>query len=177
MAGRKDDKDLWEQTIEKIKPLGARKTKTKSPPVEPAPELQPEAKIPKLVRSTPEKVLKVDAREGIDKNQRRRMDRGDLPIEDIVDLHGLTRMEANTVLDQFIEKAYSEGKRMLLVITGKGYKSKYNKSVLKQELPHWLNRENLQGKILRFSTAQPKHGGDGAFYVLLKRKRDHDSNN
>jgi len=177
MAGGKDDKDLWEQTVQKIKPLGARKTQTKSPIIESTPELQPEAKVPKLVRSTTERALRVDAREGIDKNQRRKMDRGDILIEDIVDLHGLTRLEASTVLDQFIEKAYSEGKRMLLVITGKGYKSKYNKSVLKQELPSWLNRENLQGKILRFSTAQPKHGGDGAFYVLLKRKRNHDSNN
>jgi DNA-nicking Smr family endonuclease len=177
MAGEKDDTDLWLQTIKKVKPLDSRVIQPQPLVAEQPHEPQPSTFVPKPINATPKAELKVAAREGIDKNQRRRMDRGDIPIEDRIDLHGLTRDEASTVLEHFIEKAYSEGKRMLLVITGKGYKSKYNKSVLKQELPHWLNRANLHGKILRFSTAQPKHGGDGAYYILLKRKRNNDSDN
>lgn len=174
MAGKNDDIDLWKQIIEQVKPLNAPKPIPK-PPVEQLFEKQAVVETPSYSPKPAKPVimpeLKIGARAGIDKNQRRKMDSGNIPIEDRIDLHGLTRIEASAVFSDFIERAYSEEKRMLLVITGKGYKSKYNKSVLKQELPRWLNQENLQGKILRFSSAQPRHGGDGAFYVLLKRKR------
>ena len=61
----------------------------------------------------------------------------------------------------------------MLIITGKGGVkfSKTSSGSIKQSLPAWINQGNLKNMILGFSIAKPKDGGDGAFYVLLRRKK------
>jgi DNA-nicking Smr family endonuclease len=44
--------------------------------------------------------------------------------------------------------------------------------VLRREVPQWLNQRELRGRIVSFVEAQPRHGGAGALYVLLRRRRD-----
>lgn len=86
-------------------------------------------------------------------------------------LHGLTRDQAYKTLEAFIDASYAMQRRMVLVITGKGIKSKPADVKLRDELPSWLNRDHIKNKIIRFTSAIQKHGGAGAFYILLKRAR------
>lgn len=94
--------------------------------------------------------------------------RGEYPIDARLDLHGMRLDEAQQAVIRTIKKATAAEKRCLLVITGKGAN---DDGALKREFPHWLDLPELSPLILAFAPAQPKHGGGGAFYVLLKRRR------
>ena len=88
--------------------------------------------------------------------------------EATIDLHGLTRTEAHRALNAFLEGAQEAGRRSVLVITGKGSRGE---GVLRDSVPHWLNAEPNRRMIRAFSHAAPKDGGQGALYVLLKRRK------
>lgn len=107
---------------------------------------------------------------GIDRKTAAKMDKGEMRPDLEVDLHGMTREAAFAKVKSVISQAYVAGKRMVLVITGKGVKTEY-KSVLRDELPVWLNHESIRPMIVRFSKATIKDGGSGAFYVLIRRQR------
>lgn len=106
---------------------------------------------------------------GVDKRSVERLNRGEREIEAKLDLHGMTREEAHGALSHFVFGAAERGLRCVLVVTGKGRGE--GGGVLKAEVPRWLNTEPLRGQILAFSRARPRHGGDGALYLLLKRRR------
>lgn len=99
---------------------------------------------------------------------RRRLARGTLPIEARLDLHGLTLIEAERQLARFVARAQGQNKIWLLVITGKGARGE---GKLRRALPTWLNRDALAGQIVEYGPAAPNHGGDGAFYLRLRRPR------
>ncbi len=120
---------------------------------------------------------------GLDKRSARRLKRGRTEIEGRLDLHGMTLDAAHGALDQFIDRSLRRGKRCVLVITGKGRRASLDgqgwgegldrdpRGVLREAAPNWL-RVGAQGnQILAIEPARPQHGGDGAFYVLLRRKR------
>ncbi|MFI4983583.1 MAG: Smr/MutS family protein [Rickettsiales bacterium] len=107
---------------------------------------------------------------GIDRKTAQKMDRGELRPDIEIDLHGLTREDAFSRVKNVISQAFVAGKRMVLIITGKGVKTEY-KSVLRDELPAWLNHESIRPMIVRYSQAAIKDGGSGAFYVLIRRQR------
>mgnify|MGYP000020461286 FL=1 len=106
-----------------------------------------------------------------------RLIRGHLEVEGTLDLHGLTADQAKAQLMAYITHSHAMGKRLIIVITGKGKHKGYDefnrpiKGVLRQSLPDWLCGPALSQKVLQVSQAQPKHGGSGAFYVYLRRKR------
>lgn len=109
---------------------------------------------------------------GVDKRTHQRMIKGKMPIEGRLDLHGHTKESAHRALDAFIKGAYSAGRRCVIVITGKGLRIESGEvGVLRQSVPQWLNGPVLRPMVLAFSHATPKDGGEGALYVLLKRKR------
>jgi len=113
---------------------------------------------------------------GMDRRTANRLRRGQLPIDGELDLHGFRQAQAHQTLDRFIEKAAREGRRCLLVITGKGACAEVEKGwrgagVLREAVPGWLNDPVNRTRILSFCHAQPRDGGDGALYVLLKRRR------
>ena len=105
---------------------------------------------------------------GVDKATAKRLTGGKFNIEARLDLHGKTQDLALDDLRNFIRGSYESGKRKVLVITGKGPD---RGGVLKNQVPRWLNTEGIREYTLMFSYAQPKHGGEGALYVLLKKKR------
>jgi DNA-nicking Smr family endonuclease len=105
---------------------------------------------------------------GIDRRSSERLHRGRLPIEGRLDLHGMTQAAAAERLAGFIERSEAAGKRCLLVITGKGLA---NGGILRDQVPRWLNLPPNRGRVLAFDYARPQHGGSGALYVLLKRRR------
>ncbi len=115
--------------------------------------------------------LVVGAASGIDKRTATRLRRGQLSIDARLDLHGMIQQEAFRALSLFIEESQESGARCVLVITGKGLKPDGSTGVLRDALPGWLNRAELRPLVLALNHAQPRDGGQGAFYVLLRRNR------
>jgi DNA-nicking Smr family endonuclease len=108
---------------------------------------------------------------GVDKRLAERLKRGQLAIEAMLDLHGLTQEEAHRQLDGFLAHAAKAGRRCVLVITGKGL-WRSESGILREMVPRWLNEAPNRARVLAIAHAQPRHGGQGALYVLLKRKRE-----
>lgn len=111
----------------------------------------------------------------MDKKAFGRMKRGKLVPEGKIDLHGMTVDQAHGALTGFILRAHGEGKRLVLVITGKG-KSKRDdgpipnrRGVLKHQVPQWFALPPLRSCILQVAEAHIRHGGTGAYYVYLRR--------
>ena len=95
-----------------------------------------------------------------------------------LDLHGLSLNQANKIVKKFIIKSFEDGYKKLLIITGKGLRSKVHKNpylsekmnVLKYSVPESIkNDKNLFDKISKISKADLKDGGEGAFYIFLKK--------
>lgn len=111
----------------------------------------------------------------MDRRTHQQMLRGKLKPEARIDLHGLTVAEAHPELVRFLLNAQSAGKRMVLVITGKGrVKDDHGPipqrmGVLRHQLPHWLGQPPLDNVVLQVAPAHLKHGGGGAFYIYLRR--------
>jgi DNA-nicking Smr family endonuclease len=107
---------------------------------------------------------------GIDRANAERLKRGRHPIEARLDLHGMTQAEAHGELVAFVEACCRAGRRCVLVITGRGM-GPDGPGVLKTLVPRWLEEVGLRQRILAHADAQPRHGGAGALYLLLRRQR------
>ena len=97
-----------------------------------------------------------------------------------LDLHGFSLIKANKIVKKFIIQSFNSGYKKLLIVTGKGLRSKSHNnpylseklSVLKYAVPEYIkNDENLVNKISRISTAEIKDGGDGAISIFLKNNK------
>ena len=108
---------------------------------------------------------------GVDGRSALRFRRGLMPIDGRLDLHGHTRQSGRRALAGFLRAQRAAGARCVLVVTGKGLKGDWSPGALRQALPEWLNAPDLRRLILAFCQAQPRHGGSGATYILLKRQR------
>jgi DNA-nicking Smr family endonuclease len=95
----------------------------------------------------------------------RRLRRGLIPIEDELDLHGLTQTAARDQLAEFLQNSRSAGIRCVRIIHGKGYRSGARGPILKIAVDLWLRRHL---DVMAFSSARPIDGGTGAVYVLLR---------
>jgi len=110
----------------------------------------------------------------IEPNMRRRLMRGRIEIDATIDLHGMHQQEARGALLRFVPARAARGDRTLLVITGKGLKKTedyqiFDRGVLRAMLPVWLSEPELAPFIAGWNRAAQGHGGDGAFYVRLRR--------
>lgn len=105
---------------------------------------------------------------GVDRRTAQRFKRGRMDIDGRIDLHGMGQEVAHAALIRFITGSAQNGLRCVLVITGQGDRGQ---GVLKKMVPRWLNDTPLRPHVLSFSQAQVDHGGYGALYVLLRRKR------
>ena len=95
-----------------------------------------------------------------------------------IDLHGYTLDEANKAINEFINIAFKDRVKKLIVVTGKGLHSQNEKnpyvskdlSILKYAIPDFiLNNKNLMQKIIEIKEAKIEDGGSGAFYIFLKK--------
>jgi DNA-nicking Smr family endonuclease len=168
------DAALFAALMRDAKPL-ARKVKTPRPsPVSPARPARKEAPTPSAsppVRRAPSVTISPPApNPGIDRRTAERLRKGRMEIDRRLDLHGMTEAVAHATLDRAIAAAWRDGLRVLLVITGKG-SAKDGGGVLRRNLPRWLGIGANALRVLRIESAQPQHGGGGAFYVLLRRQR------
>ena len=105
------------------------------------------------------------ARSGISRDVMRKLRRGKFALQGEIDLHGLTLEEARAELGDFISEAVSRRARCIRVVHGKGRRSGHRGPVLKNGVNRWLRRWD---PVLAFCSAQPRDGGTGAVYVLLK---------
>ena len=97
-----------------------------------------------------------------------------------IDLHGYTLDQANKFIESFIIKSYEENINKLIVVTGKGLHSQNEKdpyiskelSILKYSVPEFISKnKNLMNIILEITDAKIKDGGEGAFYIFLKKNK------
>lgn len=111
-----------------------------------------------------------NSREKLPRGDERDLRRGSVRIDGRIDLHGMTREEAHRLVRRTLSDAVERAHRIVLVITGKGGRNDSGSGVLRSELPRWLHEGNLARIVLAWRPASPRHGGDGAFYVLLRKK-------
>ncbi len=105
---------------------------------------------------------------GLDRRSWQRLRRGRLPIEGRIDLHGMTQEEAWRALVAFTAEMQAKGARCVLVITGRGIRTG---GILRRTAPRWLESPPLRDRVLTYAPARIEHGGEGALYVLLRRRR------
>lgn len=114
----------------------------------------------------------------IDKRTALRLKRGQMPVDARIDLHGLYQSDAKARLLAFIAASFQRGDRCILVITGKGqlvFEGETPKSntpgVIKRNFKSWLAEEPYASMILKIEKARMRDGGEGAYYILLRRRR------
>lgn len=112
----------------------------------------------------------------IEPKLRRKLRSGRIEIDGTLDLHGMRQDEARAALNRYIPARYARGDRTILVITGRGLKKVdgdatkiIEKGVLRAMLPVWLAEPALAPLISGWDAAAQGHGGEGAFYVRLRR--------
>jgi DNA-nicking Smr family endonuclease len=172
-----DEQALFREAMQGTKPIARKKRVVASaPPAKPDnAESKPASPKPKpspVVRPVPPPAkppLNAGRIADLDKRTGERFKRGEMEIDAKIDLHGLTQAEAHDRLQSFLAKAASGGKRCVLIVTGKGAGGW---GVLRDSVPRWLNEPEMRRHLLAFAQAQPRHGGAGALYALLKRKRE-----
>ena len=157
------DRALWAEAIRDVAPLPGRPARAALPPVLQSARAEagpaPGPVQPPLGRYA-----------GIDRAKAERLKRGLHPIEGRLDLHGMTQAEAHRELAEFVWASHQAGRRCVLVITGRGL-GPDGPGVLKRAVPRWLEETGLRRRILAIAAAQPRHGGEGALYLLLRRQR------
>lgn len=163
------DRALFEAALGEVKRL-PRESEAESAADPPAQRRNkpPPASSPVPYRPGPE--LEPGSAVGVDARAVARLRRGQMRPEARLDLHGHTLDQANRALAGFIDRAAHDGRRCVLVITGKGDIGRTG-GTIRSEFPRWLNQPSLRPRILAFAEAQPRDGGGGAFYVLLRKRR------
>ncbi|MGD8809997.1 MAG: Smr/MutS family protein [Gammaproteobacteria bacterium] len=194
MAGRdrrpsREEADLWRHVTGDVKPL-ARREKPRAPEVPPVPQSktqkpaaatdlrkrpEPQAETHRIPPPPRVPELSHGAAPGVDRRTADNLRRGRMAIEARLDLHGMTQAQAHRRVHAFIEAQQASGRRCVLIVTGKGIwrgnEGGGGIGVLREAVPRWLNEPDLRPRILSFTHAQRKDGGEGALYVLLRRIR------
>lgn len=170
----KNDREAFAEAVRDVKPLDHEPRVTRTRP-------QPSA-VARHSRAARQRTLEASLetasvefagdevafrRPAIDERTFSRLRAGRFSIEAEIDLHGMTRLEAEAALKAFIADAAEHGLGCVRVIHGKGSRSGPGGPVLKAQVAEWLTRWE---EVLAVSSAQPRHGGTGAVYVLVKRR-------
>ena len=115
----------------------------------------------------------------IDKKKLSLLKRGKLQPEFILDLHGMNTVTAKKRSIEFIRFNYINGKRLLLIITGKGkslrtsfFENENEIGIIRKSLKAWLYESDMRTKILGVVSSHIIHGGEGAFYIYLKKNKN-----
>lgn len=165
------DTDLFRQALEGVTPLPPpdritpkpkpRRANVSAAPIPPIPDTLSD-------HGTGDIALTEFLRNGISRLTLRDLRRGRWPIEDELDLHGLTNDEARKILVEFLHHATQRGLRCVHIIHGKGWRSEGRDGILKVNTRHWLTQH---AQVLAFCEAPPQAGGGGAVRVLLKASK------
>ncbi|HEY8245942.1 MAG TPA: Smr/MutS family protein [Hyphomicrobium sp.] len=189
-----EERALWEHTAASLQPIKGKKGRVHAAleDAEPGPskreasKVAPQKKSPAAApppRPTPKVTLPppTPAPIALERRKARKLGSGRIEIEGRIDLHGMRQSEAHDALRRFLKRGFAEGKRWVLVITGKGAPARtaqderleregIERGVLRRNVPRWLGEPELAGIVIEFTTAGIRHGGEGALYVHLRRK-------
>jgi len=169
-----DEHALWSHVTRSIMPLRRPRLE---PKLEPA-TAEPPVERPKPAPAVPaprSRVARAPGLAPIDRRFKQRLARGREGIDATIDLHGLTQAEAHSALAHFLRRARADGARLVLVITGKGVRTDdftVDRGVLRRQVPLWLRSAELRDYVVGFDWAHPAHGGEGALYVRIRRRRE-----
>ncbi len=188
----RDEAALWQKVTEDATPRPGRKQEVADPheaasepskKIVPLPKQakRPGAHIPSQA-PTSKRPPAIPPLNALDNRIAKRLVRGQLTPDARLDLHGATRHSAEPTLLRFVADARAQGKRLVLVITGKGAQGHMlhgrnfhadpdRRSVLRDMVPRWLNEPQFRTHVAGFQPAHPKHGGGGALYLWLRRYR------
>jgi DNA-nicking Smr family endonuclease len=182
-----EDRALWEKVKASVTPLepAPRSRDLLQPPEPPSPPpprpTPPRARTParpsyQAPQRPPQPQPRVAA---ADRKEARAIASGRTHIDARLDLHGMRQAEAHRALSGFLIAAQAQGARLVLVITGRGdpearetsFSAEPPRGVLRASVPSWLGEPALQSVVVGWSAAHRRHGGDGALYVRLRRRR------
>ena len=173
----KDDNDLFRQAMRGVAPLKPdnrirHKPAPRTPPKQRAqsePAMFEERFTPGMLeQECPDQLYFERAGGGLQKSVLKKLRAGKLRVDSTQDLHGLSVEEARLQLAGFLAECQRFGYRHVIIIHGKGLRSQ-NRPVIKPLVNRWLRQAD---EVLAFCSAQPKDGGTGAVYVLLRRTSD-----
>lgn len=160
------DEDLrdWAVVAATVRPLPGRARPGPAAPADP----QPGRRSPAAGPASPVRQRVDHSPSIIEPGRYRRMALGREAIGGRLDLHGLSQDQARADLTGFVQASFERGARGVLVITGKGA---LGDGVLRRRAPEWLAEPPLRPLVAGISEAHRRHGGAGALYVALKRRR------
>lgn len=173
-----DGTGLWRAAMRDVKPL-----KGRAPPAKDKKSKHKKSSAQVSVDFAvplPSRGEKLKTGTEVDKNTALRFQRGEMPVEARLDLHGYVLAEAETALKLFVRQCWHRRARCILVITGKGGRLQAadedwfmqgSSGTIRGMAPGWLQSPDMRGMILQTAQARPKDGGKGAFYILLRRQR------
>lgn len=173
------DVDLFTAAMFDVTPLkGVRRRRAVTPDSKPADA--PTAVPPRAMRgggpvTAPATSLKATTRplEAFDRDVDRALARGRRQPQASLDLHGMTLAAAERAVAAFLADSSAQGLRVVLIVTGKGLRLESGRVFggrIRAEFPAWLDRPENRARIACVRAAHPRHGGSGAFYVLLRRR-------
>jgi DNA-nicking Smr family endonuclease len=172
-----EERALWKNVARSVKPL-RKPTEAVEPLPEPSPKSPPSKPRAKSAGPAPRVAAspKSPPLAPLDRRLKQRVARGREPIEARLDLHGMTQAQAHTELLRFLRRAHADGVRTVLVVTGKGLRSRdhsqdHERGVLRRQVPMWLELPEFRLIVVGFDAAHVGHGGQGALYVRLRRPR------
>jgi DNA-nicking Smr family endonuclease len=185
MAGRRgrnlsdEEVTLWDGVTRSIKPLKKRAARKAPPEPEIVPAAPAHARKPKKALSPqplpqPRVALpapSVPPLAPLERKTRKRLASGARDIDARLDLHGHTQDQAHGALLRFLRTAQSKEYSVVLVITGKGVRGDGERGVLKRAVPQWLSLPEFRELVIGFDSAAIAHGGEGALYVRVRRRR------
>jgi DNA-nicking Smr family endonuclease len=164
-ALKSEEHELWRETMRGVKPLRRAKPPAAKPALPPAePKAEPRRAPPVGTDTSTKKPTAAQHLATLDRRSAQRLKRGTLAIEARLDLHGMTQSEAHAALTRFLARAQKHGSRAVLVITGKS-------GVLHGAVPRWLHEGENRDRIVATRRAHAQHGGEGALYLMLRRRR------
>ncbi len=174
--------DIWRRVAETVtpRPGSTLPEPAAAPPAPPQPAPRPAAATPAPARSfsaasyTPPVSAPKAPPVGLERRFKRRVAHGRIPVDGVLDLHGMTQAEAHAALHHFLAGAQRDGGRLVIVVTGKGVKDRgrwdgAEPGVLRRAVPYWLRDARLRPIVVGFEEAAVGHGGAGALYIRLRR--------
>lgn len=183
VKGVKNDSSLFLEAVSGVKPLTGKESEIVIPapknplPVQPPPDDEFEGlmHLQDLIKGSIEMDISFSdeyiegAVSGVSRKIMKKLKQGHIPVQDYLDLHGLTQQKAEIEVSNFLVNSRNRGLRCVLIVHGRGLNSPDSIPVLKERLPVWLNRGPARKIVMAFSSARPYDGGTGAIYVLLRR--------
>ena len=171
---KNEDSALWQKVAATVRPYAPKPPVKKTPatPVKMERTAVPPSKPVKVMADIGiKKMAAVTPKPAFDNGTEKNLRQKKWTIDKKIDLHGMRQHEAETALARFIQSALRAEKRTLLVITGKG-NARTGGGVLRRSLPIWLSETDLRDHILAFAPAKSEDGGDGAFYIRLRKSKN-----